>query len=457
MSREKHFHPLAALHLLRKTLLVYLLPLVQVLFDRNWDALRAALRQELVLLFFISAVCWAVYYGGRWQVDAEGTVHVSWRLGVRLDRALRAEGLAALILEQPLLYRLTGACRVVLYPVGQTKTITLYLTRQQAEELADVLLPVTDPLWHAPKGGEKLAFTVLGANGLSTLILWWLAIHQTQSYAPDAQTAALAQLGQLAAFAARWLPLGTAWLLVLAGTLFCISLVRSALQAVHYTVWRTDTQLGSRGGWLSRFEFRVRSREISYADVRVSPIARLMKRWPVFVVAGSCRPELPLFVYRSGQEELFRELLPEFRMPPDTRHDLTHRSAVFFAPAGIPFGLCLLLVLASRSVLPALTGTLLIPTAVFAVFLAGGLMGWLNEGIWLREGRFTLRRQKGVYLHCICVFHPDVCLRTFQSPWAARYQRMTLTLALPGQVRLKVRSIPVRDAAPCLNALEQET
>ena len=70
---------------------------------------------------------------------------------------------------------------------------------------------------------------------------------------------------------------------------------------------------------------------------------------------------------------------------------------------------------------------------------------------------FTLRRQKGVYLHCICVFHPDVCLRTFQSPWAARYQRMTLTLALPGQVRLKVRSIPVRDAAPCLNALEQKT
>ena len=72
MSREKHFHPLAALHLLRKTLLVYLLPLVQVLFDRNWDALRAALRQDLVLLFLISAVCWAVYYGGRWQVDRDG-------------------------------------------------------------------------------------------------------------------------------------------------------------------------------------------------------------------------------------------------------------------------------------------------------------------------------------------------------------------------------------------------
>ena len=76
----------------------------------------------------------------------------------------------------------------------------------------------------------------------------------------------------------------------------------------------------------------------------------------------------------------------------------------------------------------------------------------MRENEW-----FTLRRQKGVYLHCICVFHPDVCLRTFQSPWAARYQRMTLTLALPGQVRLKVRSIPVQDAEPCLAAVEQET
>ena len=31
MNREKHFHPLAALHLLRKTLLVYLLPLSRLI------------------------------------------------------------------------------------------------------------------------------------------------------------------------------------------------------------------------------------------------------------------------------------------------------------------------------------------------------------------------------------------------------------------------------------------
>ena len=456
---ERRLHPFTVLRFLRKTLVVYLLPLVQVLFERNWTALHTALRQDALLFLLLCAVSWGILHVSSWSMDDTGAFHLHWRLGIRLDRALRGEMLAALTIDRPLLYRMAGASRLTLYPVGaaQKHTLSVCLPKADAEAVADQLMPLVKPTLHRPAGGERAALGFLGANGLSTLALFVLAVHQTRDV-PDWNPAVFAQIqvSFLARFAARWLPAGAAWLLAAAGFLLGASLMRSFAQTVHYTVWHTTDQIGSRGGWLSRFEFRVRSSEISYADVRVSPIARLMKRWPVFVVAGSCRPELPLFVYRSGQEELFRELLPEFRMPPDTRHDLTHRSAVFFAPAGIPFGLCLLLVLVSRSVLPALTGTLLIPTAVFAVFLAGGLIGWLKEGIWLREGRFTLRRQKGVYLHCICVFHPDVCLRTFQSPWAARYQRMTLTLALPGQVRLKVRSIPVRDAAPCLNALEQE-
>ncbi len=459
MTRQRHYHPLAALRFLRKAVVVCLLPLANALLEFSLNALLTALRQDAALLLFLCGASSILLEASSWALDEAGVLRLRWAFISKRERIIRGEALAALTIERPLFFRLLGASRVVLYPVGQPakRAVTLYLHKEDAQELADRLMPVRDPVCHRPAGGERAALVVLGANGLSTLALTYLAIRQSRPFPLTAEAVALSRLNLLVRFAAHWLPAGAAWMLVLAGSLFGISLARSLAQTVHYTVWHTAGQLGSRGGWLSRFEFRVRSSEISYADVRVSPIARLMKRWPVFVVAGSCRPELPLFVYRSGQEELFRELLPEFRMPPDTRHDLTHRSAVFFAPAGIPFGLCLLLVLVSRSVLPALTGTLLIPTAVFAVFLAGGLMGWLNEGIWLREGRFTLRRQKGVYLHCICVLHPDVCLRTLQSPWAARYQRMTLTLALPGQVRLKVRSIPVRDAAPCLNALEQET
>ena len=440
---KKRFHPFAVLHLLRKTILLYLIPLVQVLFARNWAALRTALVQGAVLLAVIAAVSAAVLHTSRWRVDAQGTLRVRWRLGVRLDRCLKASQLAALTIERPLLYRLAGASRVVLYPVGQTKTITLYLTRQQAEELADVLLPVTDPLWHAPKGGEKLAFTVLGANGLSTLILWWLAIHQTQSYAPDAQTAALAQLGQLAAFAARWLPLGTAWLLVLAGTLFFISLVRSALQAVHYTVWRTDTQLGSRGGLVRRYEMRLRLCQLNYADLRRSPATWALHYCPVFVSAGACRPELPLFVWREGTP-LLRELLPEMaQLPPDTRADTTDRSMIFFLPAGIPLALCLLLTAVSRTTLPALTLPLFIPTGVFAALLGAAAVGWHREGVWQQQGQLLLCRQHRFHLHQLCVFHPDTGFAALQSPWAVTVQRANLTLVFPGKEKVTVRSVPL--------------
>ena len=54
--------------------------------------------------------------------------------------------------------------------------------------------------------------------------------------------------------------------------------MRSFAQTVHYTVWHTADQIGSRGGWLGHFECRVRTSEISFADVRISPAARLMKR-----------------------------------------------------------------------------------------------------------------------------------------------------------------------------------
>ena len=40
---ERRLHPFTVLRFLRKTLVVYLLPLVQVLFERNWPAFWTAL------------------------------------------------------------------------------------------------------------------------------------------------------------------------------------------------------------------------------------------------------------------------------------------------------------------------------------------------------------------------------------------------------------------------------
>jgi len=313
---ERRLHPFTVLRFLRKTLVVYLLPLVQVLFERNWTALHTALRQDALLFLLLCAVSWGILHVSSWSLDDTGAFHLHWRLGIRLDRALRGEMLAALTIDRPLLYRMAGASRLTLYPVGaaQKHTLSVCLPKADAEAVADQLMPLVKPTLHRPAGGERAALGFLGANGLSTLALFVLAVRQIRDV-PDWNPAVFAQIqvSFLARFAARWLPAGAAWLLAAAGFLLGASLMRSFAQTVHYTVWHTADQIGSRGGWLEHFECRVRTGEISFADVRISPAARLMKRWPVFVTAGGCSPELPLFVCRSGEEALekFGEAKPD--------------------------------------------------------------------------------------------------------------------------------------------------
>ena len=455
MTQKRHYHPLAALRFLRKTVLLCLLPLANALLEFSLSALLTALRQDAALLLFLCGASWVLLETSSWALDDAGVLRLRWAFAAKQERILRGEALAALTIERPFYFRLAGASRVTLYPMGEPKkrTLTLCLTKGDAAQLADQLLPVAAPSLHRPKGGERAALGLLGANGLSTLALFLLAIRQSRQDS-DRYELAFAQINFLAGLAARWLPTGAAWLLAFAGFLLGLSLIRSFVQTVHYEVWHTADQIGSSGGWLDRFEIRVKTAEISYADVRLSPFARLLRRWPVFVTAGGCSPELPLFVYRSGEEALFRELLPEFRMPPDLLARTEQRSLIFLAPAGIPFALCALLTLLSVYTLPSLTVTLLFPTVFFAAGLAGGMMGYRREGVWLRDGQLTLRRQRGIYLHSICVFHPDLCLTANQSPWAANVDRTNLTFAFPGRAKLTVRSVPWRDAQNCFEFLE---
>ena len=122
---ERRLHPFTVLRFLRKTLVVYLLPLVHVLFERNWTALYTALRQDALLFLLLCAVSWGILRVSSWSMDDTGVFHLHWRLGIRLDRALRGEMLAALTIDRPLFYRMAGASRLTLYPVGAAQKHTL--------------------------------------------------------------------------------------------------------------------------------------------------------------------------------------------------------------------------------------------------------------------------------------------------------------------------------------------
>ena len=79
-TEEKHFHPFAALRFLRKTLAVYLIPLVNVLFERNWPAFWTALRQDAILFALLCGVSWVILRFSSWQLDEAGVLHLRWKL-----------------------------------------------------------------------------------------------------------------------------------------------------------------------------------------------------------------------------------------------------------------------------------------------------------------------------------------------------------------------------------------
>ena len=77
------------------------------------------------------------------------------------------------------------------------------------------------------------------------------------------------------------------------------------------------------------------------------------------------------------------------------------------------------------------------------------------EDLRVTDGRLTFRRQKGLRMHCGCVFSPAPGLVMSQNPWAVVKRRADLTLVLPGGTRWNVRSIPLDDGERCAQFLEE--
>lgn len=454
---RRRYHPFFALRFMRRTLLLYLVPLVQVLFAREWDVLWTALAQDLALFCLLALISYVMLRASSWELDADGALRLHWHLVISWEKTIQASQLAAVQIDRPVIYRLGGASRMSLYPtlLPKGRAVTLCLKRRDAELLADRLMPAPPEEYYHPAGGERLALVLLGANSLSTLLLIWVALGQGDN---AAEQMALAQLDQAAAWAAHWLPAGLAWALTLWTFLFGLSLLRSFSHTVRYAVWRGQGVLASRGGLFLRVERRFRLDRLTCAEVRLSPAARLLRCYPVYLTAGCYSGDDPLFVYRAGQEDLVCRLLPGFRLPPNRRSSLARvrgRSLALLAPAGGSLAFLVLLLLVASWALPSAIPLLVLPALVCSFWLLISLEGFFREGAWPVDGRLTFLRQRRLSLCCVCVFSPVVCLRIAQTPWAVTRGRANLTFAYPGRLRQRVRSIPLQDARACAAIFER--
>lgn len=455
----RHFHIVYSLKLMQRMLVLCVVPLIEPLVHLNLAGLLDALRQELLLLAALAAAAGVLWACAGWRLE-DGCLVLRAGVLARRCRRLDPRQVAVAELARPPLLRLTGCTRVTLYfaKSASMPKVSFYLPRAAAAGLAEVLLPTrAGQSFYKPTGAERLGFVMLSANLVTTAALLWLSARQTvellgENLAGSLNSLTQKNLARLERLAELFLPAGVAWLFTLVLVLWGISLLVSLLKTARFHVFRNGGVILYRGGLLTHTERRVRASAVTVCDVRTTLAARLLRRYPVYLAAGSFDGgDIPVLVYKKGQEALLEALMPEFRLPGPVRRGLyaNGRSLpVFLGLPGSLLGGCLVLVAVSAWQLPALTpilSLLLLPALALTLV---ALEAFFTEDVGQSAGRVLLvQYSSGFTRHRLCVFTPDLALSIRQTPFSELQGRCNLRLLLPFYKKVRVRSLEFYRAA----------
>lgn len=445
------FHIVFIVKYIRYGLILCLVPMIQALVRFDLPSLTTALRQDAAILVgmaFFSFVIWRRC--GFELTDRQLTL----RRGILFHRrqVIRPAHLAAIQLDRPIYLRLVGCTRVRLFAASSASfgQVQFYLPRRQAAVLAECLMPVQSASsFFAPTGAERLRFTMLSANLVTTSLLVIFSARQTQellgeNLGVDLGSLAIANLERLERLAEVFLPAGLAWLFTLIFTLWGLALFSSLLATANFRVSRSGGVILAKGGRINLTERRILASAVSYCDIRVTPVSRLLRRYPVFLCAGSYTgDDLPILVYGKGRDALLQALMPRFTAPSPVAGITANRSwPQFLWKSGALLGFCGLLWVVSIWQLPQITPLLLVPLGLCAGLVAASVEGWFTEGVAHNpNGTLEICYTRLFSRHQLCVFTPNLSLASIQTPFSEAVGRCTLTIFLPCRRRIQVRSI----------------
>ena len=443
----RRFHPLYAFRFFRYGLLACLVPLARAAAAFEFAAFFEALYQDAVLLVTFG-VASAVLWGTTGFSVPSGTLCTRSGIFYKAHRIFRLEEVCALELQRPLHCRLFGASKMTLYLEStlSPRKLSFYLSKRDAAALAEQILPtVSDTAVYAPAGIERLNFMMLSANAVTSAIFFSMAMNRIDDFfGQDWQALAAQNLSVLAGFFSHWLPAGLAGLFALAFFIAALTMLYSFVRTFGFTACRSRGVLISRGGLLTLTERRVRASAVTWCEVRVTPAARLLRRYPLYLRAGSFHgSDIPFMVFSARTPDAPQLLLPRFCAVNRKNFSAQGKSAPqYFWMAGTALALTLGMVLVATVSAPALLPFPAVGALLSLGALAVAVEGFLREGIAANEnGTLALCRTARMTRHEYCIFTPNVAYRMFQSPFAAAGGRCNCTVQVPGGRGVRVRGI----------------
>lgn len=458
---EKHrFHYFFALKQFQKRWLLLLLPPINALVQFDWQGVITSLVAEAAVILVMSLVSVGVWWSAWWRLDGE-TLTVSTGIWLKKEITLRPEDLSCVEVYRKPLHRLAGAVCLNLYYARKKGSVPLYLPWRDGMALADLLLPAPGPeaYHYQPRGLDRVGLAAVSCNLFAALGVGLLVRSQTMELIDglaflDRQSleqAAMTQFELIWQYVRVWLPAGMAWMVSVVTVLWIWALGVSAFRTARFRVAGDGQVISTTSGIYTLVDRRIRLAWVSAAELRRTPMARLVGVTPVYLRAGAFKgTDVPCCLYRNGRESQLESLLPG--IPLWAKADpvaLKGRSIpAFIAPAGVGAGVCLVLWLVSQWALPQLSWLLGLGLGGCLLLMLFGMEGFFREGItFLEEGKLLVRYVTGVTLHWTVVVTNQAGYFLLQNPYNLPFGRCTVKIRLPAGGRLRVRSIPRQEIA----------
>ncbi|NCC07475.1 MAG: hypothetical protein EOM30_05390 [Clostridia bacterium] len=457
-GKTQRFHPVFALRYVKYGLVACLIPMAQALLSWDLDALFIALWQDLYILIAFTAAAAVLWYTTSFTVEDEA-VRIRQGVFVKKQYLFRTQSIAVLEITRPFFYRIVGASRLTMYFKQQAvpRKFSLYLPKKAAQKTADMLMPVhTDSSVFSPMGYERIAFIMLSANIVTAVFFISMTLkHASDILGTDIKEVAQTNFAYIISFLQKFLPMGLAAVMGTAFVLLSLTFLYSFVHTAGFRVCRNGGVIIMRGGLLSKTERRIYVQSISACNMRVTPAARLLRRVPVYISAGSFSGgDMPLMAVKHGSEAMLEALLPMYEAPKKALCEPKRKSiASYLWKPGTIFALSLMLLGAAMANMPSMLPVICVPALLSGACMAVSYEGYLREGVCKNENRtLSLVYTRFFTRHEVCIFTPDTSYTIREHPFAISGGWCDFYVSMPGSITLRARCVAryVADRVPFL-------
>lgn len=454
MTIELHgrYHIFATFKYIKYGFVICFVPLINAIIKFNLPALFTALRQDAVILAVMVPVSLILWRHSNFTLT-DSEFCTSNGIFVFQAKHFSRAAITAVELHRSFYLRPIGATQLIIYfksgyPV---KSCSVYLKKADACRIADILAPVRKaPTHYEPSGWERISFVMLSANIITTAVFVIYTFNRiSKLFGDGVKKLALIQFYEIEQIVSAVLPAGVSAVFTLCLIFIFLSVLISFLRTAGFSVSRADGIIISRGGLITKVERRIIAGCITYSDIRITPVARILRRYPVYIAAGGYEGgDMPLLVYRYGQEENIRRVLPEFDVPKKLHTGGGRRTVSnFLWRAYIYLAVMFVLIAVSTRTVPGLTLPLYFLLVLVIAYTACSLIAYFQEGFRLLPNRTLFIRQNRAFtMHLVSVYTHDFSVKYTQTPLAAKDGKCAIRVYLPNRKKFTVRAVSLHTA-----------